>query len=257
MLCNNLFSFPMQVKSNMKCLIIAAGHGKRLQEKGTSKPLVQLVGKPLIEHVISAARAAGADDFYVVVGHEGERLKKFLWKLVNRLGIPLTVIHNYRWFQGENGASVLTAKDYLHETFLLLMSDILFDQGLVRKLLSATLQKNEVAIAVDDDLSNPWVDLEDFTGALVKEGKFQDFGNHIPIWNGFVTGQLYCSLAIFNAIEETMEQGDSSLAGALRHMTFQNLTKPVMDGGHFWIDVDDPPSYAKAEQAMLTKKSST
>jgi hypothetical protein len=28
-----------------------------------------------------------------------------------------------------------------------------------------------------------------------------------------------------------------------------------MVGGHFWIDVDDPPSYAKAEQAMQLRTS--
>lgn len=241
----------------MKCLIIAAGRGNRLKEKGTSKPLIQLVGKPLIEHVICAARTAGADEFYVVVGHEAEKVKRFLKELADRLNFPITFIHNSRWAQGENGASVLTAKDHLQEPFLLLMADILFDPGLVRKLLSATLREGEVAVAVDDDLNNPWVDLQDFTGAMIEDGKIQDFGNFIPVWNGFVTGQIYCTPAIFNAIEQTMERGDSSLAGALRHMTLQGLTKAVMVGGHFWIDVDDPPSYAKAEQALALKTLST
>ena len=234
----------------MKCLIIAAGRGKRLREKGTSKPLIQLVGKPLIEHVICAAQAAGADEFFVVVGHEAEKVKRFLRELSGRLNIPITIIHNYRWGQGENDASVLTAKDYLHEPFLLLMADILFDPGVVRKLLSTTLQEGEVAVAVDDDLNNPWVDLEDFTGARIQDGKIQDLGNHIPVWNGFVTGQMYCTSGIFDAIEQTIEQGDVGLANVLRHMTFQGLTRPVMVGGHFWIDVDDPPSYAKAERAL-------
>jgi choline kinase len=239
----------------MKCLIIAAGRGKRLQEKGTSKPLVQVGGKPLIEHVMSAAQAAGADDFYIVVGHEAEKLKRFLGELAGSLNIPITIIDNCRWDQGENCASVLTAREYLREPFLLLMSDILFDPGVVRKLLSTSLQDGEVAIAVDDDLNNPWVDLEDFTGARIEDGKIQDLGNHIPVWNGFVTGQLYCTPAIFNAIEQTLERGDRGLANVLRHMTRQGFTKPVMVGGHFWIDVDDPPSYAKAEQAMQLRTS--
>lgn len=34
----------------MKCLIIAAGLGSRLINKGDSKPLVLLGGIPLIEH---------------------------------------------------------------------------------------------------------------------------------------------------------------------------------------------------------------
>ena len=37
----------------MKCVIIAAGKGERLQEKGTSKPLVNFLGLPLIERPVT------------------------------------------------------------------------------------------------------------------------------------------------------------------------------------------------------------
>ena len=50
----------------MKCLIIAAGNGSRLQQKGGSKPLVPILGVPLIERVIRSAMEGGADEFYVV-----------------------------------------------------------------------------------------------------------------------------------------------------------------------------------------------
>ena len=43
----------------MKCLIIAAGLGSRLADHGDSKPLVQLDGIPLIEHVILTSMEAG------------------------------------------------------------------------------------------------------------------------------------------------------------------------------------------------------
>ena len=58
----------------MKCLILAAGKGSRLKKKGKSKPLIPVLGIPLIERVIHTAIEAEADDFYVVIGHEGERV---------------------------------------------------------------------------------------------------------------------------------------------------------------------------------------
>ncbi len=58
----------------MQGLIIAAGQGSRLRQQGDSKPLVPLLGIPLIERVIRAAREAGADAFYVVIGYQGDRL---------------------------------------------------------------------------------------------------------------------------------------------------------------------------------------
>lgn len=52
----------------MKCLIIAAGQGTRLRAKrGEVKPLVPLLGVPLIERVIRSAIAGGVDEFYVII----------------------------------------------------------------------------------------------------------------------------------------------------------------------------------------------
>lgn len=189
----------------------------------------------------------------MVVGHEAEKVKGFLRELADHLSLPITIVHNSRWAQTENAASVLAAKEYLQEPFLLLMSDHLFDPDLVRKLLSTTLQDGEVALAIDDDPNNPWVDLQDFVGVRIEDGKIKEFGKLIPVWDGIVTGIFCCSPDFFNAIEQTMAQGDSSLDGTFRHLTLQGFAKPVMVGGHFWIDVDDPPSYIKAERALLRR----
>ncbi|NQT54816.1 MAG: NTP transferase domain-containing protein [Desulfobacteraceae bacterium] len=63
----------------MNCLIIAAGKGSRLLQRGDSKPLVPLLGVPLIERAIRSAVDAGADDFRVVTGYQGERVRSG-WK---------------------------------------------------------------------------------------------------------------------------------------------------------------------------------
>ena len=59
----------------MKCLIIAAGQGSRLRQRAESKPLASILGKPLIERVIDAARLGGVDEFYVVSGYKGAALR--------------------------------------------------------------------------------------------------------------------------------------------------------------------------------------
>jgi hypothetical protein len=50
-------------ESMMKCLIIAAGKGSRLRPRGDSKPLIPILGVPMIERVIRSALEAGTDDF--------------------------------------------------------------------------------------------------------------------------------------------------------------------------------------------------
>ena len=116
----------------MKCLILAAGKGSRLKQNGRSKPLIPVLGIPLIERVIHTAIEAGADDFYVVTGYEGERVRAFLESLSNRRKIRITSIINSDW-EKNNGLSVLKAQEYLSEPFLMLMADHLFDPSIARR----------------------------------------------------------------------------------------------------------------------------
>jgi len=67
----------------MKCLIIAAGQGTRLKKKGEVKPLVSLLGVPLIERVIRSAIEGGATEFYVVTGYQEMLITNFLKHLKN------------------------------------------------------------------------------------------------------------------------------------------------------------------------------
>ena len=47
----------------MKCLILAAGDGSRLVAKADSKPLLKVMGLPLIERTIATAHETGISDF--------------------------------------------------------------------------------------------------------------------------------------------------------------------------------------------------
>ena len=96
----------------MKCLIIAAGKGSRLRQLGDSKPLIPILGLPLIERVIRIAMEAGADDFYVVTGYREKIVRIFLAGLTRRLGCRITPVFNRDW-EKENGLSVLWARAYL------------------------------------------------------------------------------------------------------------------------------------------------
>jgi len=142
----------------MKCLIIAAGRGLRLQKKGQSKPLIPLFGVALIERTILSAMEAGADDFYVVTGHHHVRVDAFLKSLGERLHIRIQTILNEQWRDTDNGISVLSAAPYLHEPFLLLMTDHLFTPDIARDLIHAAHNKNHndsITLAVDKQLDNP------------------------------------------------------------------------------------------------------
>ena len=236
----------------MKCLIIAAGKGERLQQRGDSKPLVPILGVPLIERVIRAAMEAGADEFYVVIGYQGERVRLFLERLVERLAIRITSLVNDDW-EKDNGLSVLKARHVLHEPFLLLMADHLFDPSLVRLLTTPNATAGDVVLVVDRNTRNPLVDMEDVTRVKMEDGKIHNIGKGLADFNGFDTGIFLCSPAIFKVLEQSKRKdANTSLSAAVQVLAAKGHAKAIPTDD-FWIDVDDPAAFHKAEQALLKR----
>ena len=234
----------------MKCLIIAAGKGSRLLQRGDSKPLVPLLGVPLIERAIRSAIEAGADDFYVVTGYQQEFVQAFLGNLADRLGIPITPLTNEDW-EKENGFSVLKGREYLHNPFLLLMSDHLFDSSIAREMMAHPLAEGEIILAVDGDIRSSLIDMEDVTRVKAKDGKIQSIGKGLTDFNGFDTGIFFCTPAIFEALEHSTEKyGETTLSGAVRILAAVGLARAFHISGRFWIDVDDPAAFSRAEKAI-------
>jgi len=237
----------------MQCLIIAAGKGSRLRSKADSKPLVPLLGMALIERVIRTALEAGADNFYVVVGHQAEKVLDFLDNLTRQLAVPITTIENECWAGTDNGLSVLAAKNYLTKPFLLMMTDHLFEPAIARRLIATPLQDGEIALAVDGAIHNPLIDMNDVTYVRQESGRIRDIGKGLRDFNGLDTGVFLCTTGIFGALEEQARQGDTTLSAAVRLLAANDCARAIDVSGRFWIDVDDPTSFDLAKQAMLDR----
>jgi 1L-myo-inositol 1-phosphate cytidylyltransferase len=110
-----------------ECLILAAGNGSRIApvSSGVPKTLVPLRGMPLLEHVVTSCQEAGITRFVIVVGYRADLIRRwFAERLFD--GISVILIENPDYHKA-NGVSALAAKDELHNPFLLLMSDHIFE----------------------------------------------------------------------------------------------------------------------------------
>lgn len=235
----------------MKCLIIAAGKGSRLQDRGESKPLIPILGIPLIERVVRTAIEAGADTFYLVAGYRREQIHPFLSKLSSRLHVPITTIVNEEWEKG-NGLSALQAQKYLNEPFLLLMADHLFDPAIARQVMSFYLKNSEAVLAVDEGVYNPLIDMGDVTRVKTDGEKIAAIGKGLTDFNGFDTGIFMCTPAVFSALQSSVEKGDATLSGAMRIIAAKGRFRAAKFKDLFWIDVDDSAAFIRAENSLLS-----
>jgi CDP-L-myo-inositol myo-inositolphosphotransferase len=94
--------------------------------------------------------------------------------------------------------------------------------------------------------------MEDVTRVKVKDGKILDIGKGLTDFNGFDTGIFLCTTAIFKALERSTKQdGDITLSGAVKILAAEGKAKTFEISGRFWIDVDDPAAFRRAENSLL------
>ncbi len=236
----------------MKCLIIAAGEGSRLSSRGDSKPLIPLLELPLIERVILNAKEAGLSDFCVVSGYNGEKLRNHLDQFSQDKNLKISHLINNYW-KKENGLSVLKAKGEIEENFILLMSDHIFNVSILTELLREKVADGEVILAVDYNLENKMVDVDDVTKVLVDgNNSIVNIGKKIKKYNAYDTGIFLCSPAIFEALEESSARGDTTLSAGIKILAKQKKARVFDIKGGYWIDVDDEKAFKTAENILLS-----
>jgi bifunctional UDP-N-acetylglucosamine pyrophosphorylase / glucosamine-1-phosphate N-acetyltransferase len=102
--------------NNCYGLILAAGEGKRMKSK-LPKVLHKVCGRPMLFHVIEALKGSGIEDYVVVIGHEGEAVKKHLgndvkiaWQ-TQQLGTGHAVMCCRDFLNGKEGTVIVLAGD--------------------------------------------------------------------------------------------------------------------------------------------------
>lgn len=234
----------------MKALIIAAGNGTRLQPyaKGRHKSLLPLLGLKIIERVILTAKETGISEFVIVIGYEGKSIKTLL-RDGEKYGVSISYVENKNW-EKANGISVLKAKRFFTEHFVLLMSDHIFSSNTLRRIQRLHLKADESVLAVDKNLSSV-NDVGDTTKVVVKDNRVVSLNKNLSDYNGFDTGMFVCSPSIFKALERSTRQNKNSLSDGMRILVKERKLRAFNIQGNFWADCDTYKDLKFAEKKLI------
>lgn len=115
----------------MKIVIMAGGKGTRIASVNSEvpKPMIEILGKPILEHQVDVLKKQGFNDYIFVIGHLGHVIKDYFGD-GSKFGISIEYIVEEEPL-GTAGA-LYFLKDKIEEDFVLLNGDIIFDVDINR-----------------------------------------------------------------------------------------------------------------------------
>ena len=112
-----------------QCAVLVGGLGTRLGPltAHTPKPMLPVAGRPFLAWLLREVVRYGVTDILLLTGHLSAVVQAGLQDLQSLLPRPVTISLSQEPFQAGTGGALHHARDRLHERFLLLNGDSLFD----------------------------------------------------------------------------------------------------------------------------------
>ena len=233
-----------------RAVVLAAGIGARLRPYTAErpKPLVEVAGRPLIEHTLVALKEAGIEEAVIVVGYRGDEIET---ALKGFRGLGLKVVHNKDFRSGASFSLAAARQSMGADSFLLAMSDHLLSRHLLAKL-SRSLPSDACRVAVD---ASPWPPDYVDEATLVAFGpdrRITRIGKRIRPFNALDAGAFACTPEIWAAVDEAPADCDLSTIFSLLAARGRLFATDIT--GSPWYDVDTPGDILLAETMLARRR---
>jgi D-glycero-D-manno-heptose 1,7-bisphosphate phosphatase len=180
-----------------QAVILAGGTGTRLGEitKKTPKPLVEVGGRPFIYYLIDEVARHGFDEILLLCGYLGDQFVENFEGLRIHGATVKCIVEEIP--SGTAGA-LLQAKNFLHDEFLLLNGDSIFDFNF-NDLTDKSWDPNFLVRVALRKVSNS----ERYGSVLLNNNTISSFCEKLGQGTGLInTGVYFIKLEILNFIQE-------------------------------------------------------
>ncbi|MDO4438870.1 MAG: HAD-IIIA family hydrolase [Eubacteriales bacterium] len=154
----------------MKAVIMAGGQGTRLRSLAADipKPMIPILGKPILEYQIENLKENGIEDIILVIGYLGDAIKNYFGD-GSKLGVNISYFYEDHPM-GTAGA-LYYLKEELKDDFLLIMGDLMLSVDFNRFMNAHKNSGAEVTLFVHPN-SHPY---DSDIIVTDKVGKLEDF----------------------------------------------------------------------------------
>jgi len=236
-------SFPHS--EDVSAIILAAGIGSRLRPFSEASPkcLMELEpGVSILDFILERVRRAGLKRIIVVTRREFSHSLRV--RLPNDVELVELDLDSF-----ENLYSLWAAVDRVDGSFLVLMSDHIFEYELLKRVLSEAVKARE-AFMLCLDREPSVIEAEEGLKLMLLDGRVVEADKSLKPLYGIDTGIIYCNPHARKYIEEGIRLRGSKAAikDALNLAAAENQVGFVDVTGLLWKDVDTPKDLEKARK---------
>ena len=215
------------------------------------KPLVPVLDRPMIEHIICGARDAGFDHLCLVVGYLGDMIRDCLGD-GSRLGVKLEYI--WQEVAGGTGAATLLAENFIAgEPFFLSWGDIVVGPQTYQNVARAWHEEHPDAILSLNYVEDPWegaaVYVEDgFITHIVEKPPRGTATTHYNNAGIFIFGP-----ELMEILKETpdSQRGEKEVPDAIQTLLSRGARIRGLEVEGYWSDVARPATVLQLNGTMI------
>ena len=229
-----------------KALLLAAGRGTRMRELTDElpKPMLQVRGKPVLQHIIEGLRDAGLTDFLIIVGWHAEVVRDFFAD-GSKLGVR--VEYATQVIQDGTGKVIELARPFVgNDPFLLSYGDILIAPENYPRICAA-LAGAEAVVSVkrNEDVTQGGAVFVNENFELIDLREKPKPGEGTSPW--YNAGIYAFRSTIFDYIAklERSTRGEFELTDAIRNLALAGNKVQTFELAGTWADVRDPEVLAR------------
>jgi UDP-N-acetylglucosamine diphosphorylase / glucose-1-phosphate thymidylyltransferase / UDP-N-acetylgalactosamine diphosphorylase / glucosamine-1-phosphate N-acetyltransferase / galactosamine-1-phosphate N-acetyltransferase len=234
-----------------KAVVLAAGRGTRMRELTADfpKPMINVRGKPVLQHIVEGLRDASVRRFLMIVGYHAERVRNFFGDGRHH---DVAIEYATQRVQDGTGRVVNLARNFTGQSpFILSYGDILISPVNYKHVVDLPNDLEAIiTVTRGEDVSKGGAVFVNELMELVDLREKPKPGESPSPW--YNAGLYAFRPSIFDFIErlEPSPRGEYELTDAIRDLAHSGKTVKAVELTGKWADVRDPEILAKLNQQL-------